>query len=84
MPRPPITVHQSKPLPPLRHYISRSVTITPDDMDLAVEEPPVYDPREPREQEFARWIAWSARKRMAELLGGIVDRKIRESQEQKT
>ena len=83
MPRAPMTVHVTKPLPPLRHYIDRTVTVMPDDMDLVVGEPPVYDPTKLQEQELAQWIAWSARKQMAEDLGDLAKRKIRESEEQK-
>lgn len=82
--RPPLTVHQPTPLPPLRHYIDRTITVTPDDMDLVVGEPPVYDPTKLQEQELARWIAWSAKKQMAKALEDVWSGKIRASDQAKS
>lgn len=79
MVRPPITVHTPTPLPPLRHYIERTITITPEQMDLAVGEAPKYDPSIPQEQELARWIGWSAKRKMADELAGLADKAIRET-----
>jgi hypothetical protein len=51
------------------------VTVTPDQMEKLVGEPPRYDTLKPQEQELARWIAWSAKRQMAEQIAEMADRK---------
>lgn len=86
MPRPrgPKAVIVTSPLPPGRSILERSVTVMPADMDQIVGEPPRYNTEAPQEQELARWIGWSARREMADVIAGLADRKAREAKERET
>lgn len=74
-----LTVHKLEPRAAGRRYVNRTIAVTPEQMDTVVDEPPRYDPTKPQDQELARWIAWSARRKMAEDLDSMTSAAARES-----
>lgn len=82
--RAPREVHVTTPSTISAKPLTRTITVTPEDMALAVKDVPVYEPDGDHDRQVREWMAWSARCKLALALGEVADKKARATSESKS